>query len=175
MACCLLATGDCLLPTTYYDAPGGTGGHGRYVLRTSPCSYYARTMHVLCTCYARTMHVLCTGGMAEFVFRAAALEMYGVALPPGEELQWKVGRNKDIRELCLEVCNVPCNALCNALCNAPCNAPCNATRTSGSSASRRGAYYSLLSYYGLLLTPHCLLPTAHCPLPTACCLLPTAY
>ena len=49
------------------------------------------------------MHVLCTGGMAEFVFRAAALEMYGVALPPGEELQWKVSRNKDIRELCLEV------------------------------------------------------------------------
>ena len=44
-----------------------------------------------------------SGGMAEHVFRAAALELYGVTLPAGEALQWKAGRNKDIRELSLEV------------------------------------------------------------------------
>lgn len=44
-----------------------------------------------------------SGGLAAHVFRAAALELFGVAIPAAEPLQWKAGRNKDIRELSLEV------------------------------------------------------------------------
>ena len=36
-----------------------------------------------------------SGGLAEHVFRAAAHELYGVAIPAAEPLQWKAGRNKD--------------------------------------------------------------------------------
>ena len=42
-----------------------------------------------------------SGGMAEFVFRVAAKELFGVDLPPGP-MPWVQGRNADIHELELQ-------------------------------------------------------------------------
>lgn len=50
-------------------------------------------------CYAAPS---ASGGCAEFVFRFAARELFGVSLPP-TALEWKAGRNADISEASLEV------------------------------------------------------------------------
>ena len=42
-----------------------------------------------------------SGGAAEFVFRVAARELFGVELPPEAPLPWTAGRNQDHRELLL--------------------------------------------------------------------------
>ena len=42
-----------------------------------------------------------SGGAAEFVFRVAARELFGVELPPDSPLPWTQGRNVDHRELVL--------------------------------------------------------------------------
>ena len=42
-----------------------------------------------------------SGGHAEFVFRMASYELFGVSHPPGP-LPWVVGRNADLQELSLE-------------------------------------------------------------------------
>jgi len=55
-----------------------------------------------------TGHAFCvtspgaSGGGAEYVFRRAAVELFGVQLP-AHPLEWKAGRNKDLQELCLTV------------------------------------------------------------------------
>ena len=43
-----------------------------------------------------------SGGAAEFVFRAAAKELFGVDLPDGVALPWRAGRNQDLQEVTLE-------------------------------------------------------------------------
>ena len=49
-----------------------------------------------------------SGGYAEFVFRHAARELYGVVLTPEEvAARWRQGRNSDIAELALEVEGTP--------------------------------------------------------------------
>lgn len=44
-----------------------------------------------------------SGGFAEYTFRLAAKELFGVELKADEPLVWKEGRNSDIREVKLEV------------------------------------------------------------------------
>ena len=44
-----------------------------------------------------------SGGAAEFVFRAAAAELFEVVIPEGEPLVWVAGRNSDTSELTLKV------------------------------------------------------------------------
>lgn len=44
-----------------------------------------------------------SGGAADFVFRAAATELFGIRIPEGEPLPWVAGRNADTSELTLQV------------------------------------------------------------------------
>jgi hypothetical protein len=44
-----------------------------------------------------------SGGAADFVFRSAAAELFGVRIPVGEPLPWVAGRNADTAELTLRV------------------------------------------------------------------------
>jgi len=43
------------------------------------------------------------GGYCEFVFRVAALELFGIAIPDEQPLPWTEGRNADLREVRLVV------------------------------------------------------------------------
>lgn len=52
---------------------------------------------------------LCVGGYAEYIFRAAAFDLFGVQMPDGP-LPFKAIRNTDFRELALEVMLLTCLA-----------------------------------------------------------------
>jgi hypothetical protein len=44
-----------------------------------------------------------SGGAADFVFRSAAAELFGITIPEGQPLPWVAGRNADTSELTLRV------------------------------------------------------------------------
>lgn len=44
-----------------------------------------------------------SGGAADFVFRVAAAELFGVCIPQDEPLNWVAGRNSDMSELTLKI------------------------------------------------------------------------
>ena len=56
--------------------------------------------------FATNLYYQCAGGYAEYIYRVAASELFGVQLPEGP-LPFKAIRNTDFKEICLEVPSHP--------------------------------------------------------------------